>query len=352
MYLCCDLGGTNARFAVFSPANKSFVFSRKKKNRDFENFYVLLKEILEEYKKFDVNGCAITNTTLGVAGPTTMKEVRPTNLDAWDINVETVADILRDYGHDPFASILNDFEALGYGVLYLYENGFEKEDFEPVYGRFRAGAATPGQEVGTRSLVCGPGTGLGVSCIIEGLKRENLPYIATSEAGHHSLAPETVDQYRFLGNLDKLQFQGKRSYEEALSGPGLRNIYNFYRRADYNEDSNDSIAPEEIVQASNRGDQAATDAVEFFCEALAGFCGNLALTFNCDRSIFLWGSTLNDISPDLLKNRFARHFADRCKHSERVSGVSVVLVKNQSLPLLGCAHRSQFEDLYLKGTGE
>lgn len=343
MYLCCDLGGTNAVWAVFNPKNQSFVFQIQTAIADYEDFYDMLEQVLEKYRDFNIGNDRILNTTLGIAGPTRKTIVRPTNIEGWEISIETVSAILKEFGHDPYATILNDFEALGYGLLFLTERGFEKSDIQPVHGRFHIGPSRTGQDTGTRSIICGPGTGLGVASIVDGLERDSFPYILSSEGGHHSLPPESNDQYRFLGRSGG--FYGKRSYEEAISGPGLRNVYNFYRRTDYNEEPNYGILPKDIVALSKTGkDQAATDAVEFFCEVLASFCGNMALTFNVDKAVFLWGGTLDDISLDLLRARFKRHFADRSNHAERVVRIPVVLLKNKDLPLLGCAHCSKFED--------
>lgn len=342
MYLCCDLGGSIADWAVYDPNSANFIFRKKKEVSFYEDFYEMMDNVLEEYSKQDEGFAPITNTTLGIAGPTDHDIVSVTNIEGWEINIRTVNDILEEHEHNGFSSIINDFEALGYGILHLFKHGFNNDHVQKIYGRFKTGPARQGESRGTRSLVCGPGTGLGVASVVEGLQKEGFPYIISSEGGHHTMAPENAEQLRFLMSSGKST--DKISYEDILSHAGLRELYNYFRREDYSAEPNYSITSEEIILlARSGGDQAAIDSIELFCELLANFCGNTALTFNTDNTIFLWGGVLLKMPIDLLTARFKRDYANRCNHSTRISRVPVVLMQNEDLPLLGCVHRSEFE---------
>src|SRR5690606_8225699 len=69
-------------------------------------------------------------------------------------------------------------------------------------------------------LVIGPGTGLGVSALIE-VNGDWLP-LAT-EGGHTSFAPTTDQEVAMLKIL--LKKYGRVSIERLVSGSGLLNIY-------------------------------------------------------------------------------------------------------------------------------
>jgi len=335
---------------VFETEENQFVFRSELGTADHEDFYEMMDHFLVAYEShLGADAKMIRNATFGVAGPTNHQSVCPTNIEGWEINTQTTNAILEDHGHKGFSSIINDFEALGYGVLRLFEAGFTKDEFEPIYGRFRTTPARVGEDIGYRSLVCGPGTGLGVACLVEGLMKDGFPFIFSSEGGHTSMAPETPEQLRFLG--DGQTFNGKQSYEHALSHVGLRNIYNFFRKADYNAEPHYSISSKKIVELATDGDQAATDSIELFCELLANFCGNAVLSFNCDRGVFLWGGALRIMPADLITSRFKKYYARRCSHSDRVARVPVVLLTNPEVPLLGCVHRSVFEVEYADPDG-
>lgn len=347
--LCCDLGGTKADWGVYDTDEKEFVFRAPQiMINEHEDFYEMLEYFLVEYRQYmGSSDCIIENATFGVSGPTDNTKVIPTNIVGWEINTTTTNSILEEHGHHGYSSIINDFEALGYGILFLVDKGMEASNYEAIYGHYRTRPHRVGEEAVTRSLICGPGTGLGIACLVDGLTKDGFPYIFSSEGGHHSMAPENLDQYRYLS--DNETFGGKQSYEQVLSHNGLRSMYNFFRRVDYDEEPNYSITSKMILEmAASTKDHAATDAIELFCELLANFCGNMVLTFNCDKAVFLWGGTLEKMPFDLLKARFKRIYSDRCSHSDRVGRVPVVLLRNLDVPLLGCVHRSIFETEYLK----
>jgi len=342
-FLCCDLGGTQADWGVFDSAENKFVHSKGLPTSPYDDFYIMMDEYLKLYDmELGSDAKKIVKATFGIAGPTKNKTVQPTNIPGWKINTLTIDDLLSEYGHTCSSTLINDFEALGYGIIALMDRGLESSDFERIHGVFKTAPPRPGEEVGTRSIVCGPGTGLGVACLVDGLMKDGLPFIFSSEGGHHTLAPESNQQLRILmtdGILDE-----KWSYESVLSHSGLRRVYNFFRKADHGASANGNITTPEIAKlAGELGDQAAQDAIQFFCEVLANFCGNIVLTFNCDKAVFLWGGALQSIPRDTLHSRFKRHYHQRCKHSDIVGNVPVVLLTNKEIPLLGCARYSASE---------
>jgi glucokinase len=333
--LCCDLGGTTADWALYEIGSQEQIFIRTLDVANSEDFYAMLDTVLVEARQsLAGEELDIRHTTIGVCGPISSDKAIPTNIQGWDVRTSTAASILDEHGHSPNLTLINDFEALGYGILHLNQIGFQETDFSPVYGKFRMGPRRIGEFAGYRSLACGPGTGLGVACLVEGLENFRTPFVLSSEAGHMSFAPETAEQHRFLTKAGS-SFE-KISYESALSHSGLREIYNFYRQEDHKETPHYGISSGEIVLLSQKSrDQAAIDAVDLFCEILAGFCGNMALAMNCDRAVFLWGGVMRLLPPDLLKSRFQRFYAARCSLSERVSSTPVVMLRNKNIPLIG-----------------
>lgn len=347
MYLCCDLGGTTCEWGIFDPGTEQFIFNRTLQTSDYEDFYQMLDDILNDYDNRNDSNAIITNATLGIAGPTDYQTVKPTNIEGWEISIDAVNALLKDYGHDGFSSILNDFEALGYGIHYLIERGLSSEDYVEIHGKLKVRRALVEEKRGTRAIVCGPGTGLGIACIVDGLYRDGFPFIFSSEGGHQSLAPETVSQLRLISKDGG--FLEPKSYEEVLSHSGIKETYNYFLRNDYSSEPNYNATAKEIVSFSKSGkDHAAIDTIELFTELLANFCGNSVLSFNCDKVVYLWGGVLVEMPEDLLKARFSRHYGNRRAHSGRTKRVPVVLLKNKEIPLLGCASRSNFEISHLK----
>ncbi len=140
--------------------------------------------------------------------------------------------------------------------------------------------------------------------------KDDFPYVIASEGGHTTYAPEQKSHLKFLLRQDDFR---KRSFEQALSGPGLENIYT-HLHPTYKK-----IDAEEIIRRSNENDNdpIALEAVDLFCEMLAIFCGNMALVFNCDKAVYLWGSVIKDIKSNQLTNAFKDHFSER-KHKDKL----------------------------------
>jgi len=68
--------------------------------------------------------------------------------------------------------------------------------------------------------VLGPGTGLGVACLI---RRADQPLVIASEGGHATLAATCDREDQIIQHLR--QRFGHASAEQAVSGPGLENIF-------------------------------------------------------------------------------------------------------------------------------
>ena len=336
MYICCDLGGTKSTFAVFDPETNLFSYNESYKASDYADFYELFEDYLKSIQE-QKKDLKIEHTTLAVAGRIEKgnRFVVLSNLKEWEIEVDEIESILEEYKYSKSASILNDFQALGYGILLWDEEGTKEEYFENIFGRLKIKRRKKSENEAKISIICGPGTGLGVSCLVNGLMMDGFPYVIASEGGHLTFTPEHELHLKYMRKQDTFR---KRSFEEALSGPGLQNMYNHFDAKSFQ-----GLEPKEIVRRANenRDDQSALDTVDFFCEMLAVFCGNMALVFNCDRAIYLWGSTLEDIRTDQLKRRFEDYFANR-KHREKLEKIPVVRVINTDLPLYGCANYARY----------
>jgi len=256
------------------------------------------------------------------------------------IDAAKIQERLHSAGHKSGVSLLNDFESLAYGVLHIDEFGVEKNTLIPISGsltdlKSEADIKESGNGNDPRyfkSLVVGPGVGLGVAAVTRRATWGELPYIETSEGGHSTFSPEWNDAIKLVDYVQKTQ-----SNEDFLSHRGMKEIYNYFL-FDREYSPNYKLSYKEIIQAAFSGNNnPAVSAVRFFCEAFGAMCGNLANTFNCRHSIFLWSDTLSEIQIDFLSHHFQKRFSARPRHGEDVAKIPVFLIKNDDFPLLGCA---------------
>src|SRR6185312_10458343 len=142
----------------------------------------------------------------GVAGPVIDGRCETTNLP-WVVDSKKIS---KRFGIAS-VSLLNDLQAMAYGVLHLDENEF-----------FVLNPGQPGPP-GNKAVIAA-GTGLGEAILFwNGAEHEASP----SEGGHADFAPHRPIEVRLLEYLWK-QFPHV-SYERVISGPGIVHIYQFLK---------------------------------------------------------------------------------------------------------------------------
>ena len=139
MILAGDIGGTNARLALFDVQNGQFnlvsatIFPSRR--------YSSLDKIVTEFVR--TSGIRPTEACFGVAGPVTNGRVETSNLP-WTIESRRLADELNIKS----TTLINDLEATGWGIAAL-----SGEDLVPLNN---IAAKTPGNQ-----CIVAAGTGLG-----------------------------------------------------------------------------------------------------------------------------------------------------------------------------------------------
>eukprot|EP00045_Choanoeca_perplexa_P003167 m.28959 g.28959 ORF g.28959 m.28959 type:complete len:421 (+) comp11901_c0_seq2:137-1399(+) len=221
-----DIGGTNARLAVYSVptdalnvpetqlnTSHKLVFTKNYKNDKFETFTDVVSQFLDDASLNCSQGKRpeIVTACLAVAGPVSNNVVRLTNRGEWNIS----ATELQLNFNIVQVNLVNDFVANGYGLLTLTEQEYT--------------VVRDGKPDSTRPIaLIGAGTGLG-ECF---LARDGDRYRAyPSEGGHVEYPASTeleVELLQFLQN--KFGRDGKPariSAERIVSGKGIENVYEF-----------------------------------------------------------------------------------------------------------------------------
>ena len=160
--ILCDIGGTNARFALKMSPDAPLLLGLARKTSSHASFEAALAAAFEGFgvKPRSLIACA--------AGPIAGRNVKLTNA-AWSIDGAAVAAELKlDQG-----LLLNDFEAQAL-TLPVLEPGWTTPIGKPIESQ-------PGVK-----LVIGVGTGLGAAALIE---VEGRHLALASESGHVDFAP-------------------------------------------------------------------------------------------------------------------------------------------------------------------
>jgi len=324
MILAGDIGGTKINLAYFVEENNGFILHTIKSYPSKQ--YGSLREIIQLFTaKFPAK---ITCAAFGVAGPVIDGRCETTNL-SWVVDSREIAQQveLQNVG------LINDLEATAYGTLRLDE----KDKLVLNKGVQR--------DQGTIAVIAA-GTGLGEGGLVwDGTRYRALP----SEGGHTDFGPRNELEMALLRFL--LQRYERVSYERLISGPGMYNIYQFFRsRAAYPEpawlteriQSGDPSAA--VSEAGLEGkDEVCQETLETFVSLYGAEAGNLALKLLSTGGVYVGGGIAPKILSKIQQGSFMKSFTSKGRYAALMSNIPVYVVLNDRTALYGAAHYALLE---------
>jgi glucokinase len=319
LILAGDVGGTNARLALFSwkegrPRLETLEVFPSRRHADLEQ---ILDLFAARHPAKAAAAC------LGIAGPVRDNRVIASNLP-WVVSASGLA---RRLGLKSVA-LINDLEANAHGLEELGPRSLASLQ------RGAAGAA------GNRALVS-VGTGLG-EAMVPRLGGAHVP--VASEGGHADFAPRNELEIELLRYL-LADLGGRVSYERVLSGAGLHNIYRFLRDTGRGKEEPwlaralaDGDAPAAISRAGLEGRSLlCARALDLFVSLYAAEAGNAALRFMAAGGLYLGGGIAPKILPKLREPAFMRSFLDKGRLRPFLERVPVRVILDDHTALLGAA---------------
>jgi glucokinase len=317
--LVCDVGGTNARFAMAAQpgAAPGTVFVRK--TADHATFESALADVWDKFTP------APRSLIVCAAGPAEGRKLKLTNA-AWMIDGAVVAErfgLLQGL-------LLNDFEAQALSLAVL-----QPSDWTSIGPAFAARGGT--------GLVLGSGTGLGVGALVETSGRLlALP----SEAGHMNLDPSTREEEILWPHIEADEL-GRVSAEHLLSGPGLVRLHQARQRAAGLEvpENEEAKTIDMRAQADRSSQEAQTIALYF--QLLARFSGDLALAFLARGGVTFAGGIFPKLLDLLDTAAFRATFEAKAPHQAFMKKVATRLISTEAAVLAGMAAVAHDPELYL-----
>jgi len=318
MILAGDVGGTSTRLAFFTVEGwrLKLVVEKDYPSRAHQGLDEIVHEFVAHHR------LAIEFACFGIAGPVQHGRVETPNL-AWVVDQQALA---RELRIQP-VWLINDLLANTYGILEL-----EEKDFAVL----NAGSVN----TSGNAAVISAGTGLGEAGAYWDGKRYH-PFAC--EGGHADFAPRNeleIDLLRYL-----LKRFGHASWERVVSGPGLRNIFDFLRETGRGEAPAWLIAEMEIKDPSAVISQAALEgrselciqALDLFISCFGSEAGNLALKFLATGGVFIGGGIAPKIIRKLDGQTFIEAFAEKGRFKHLLEAIPVRVILNDKTALLGAA---------------
>jgi glucokinase len=297
-----DIGATNARFALATESGPVTTFE--------VNRFARFTDVVNLFLRDHSDRSRLRHALFAIAAPIDGERCVLTN-SPWVIEA---AELQAIFGLQ--VELLNDFAAVANSL--------------PLLGP--ADLAKLGGVAGDKSspiAVLGPGTGLGVACLIP---RADKPVVIASEGGHATLAA-TCDREEWIIQHLRQRF-GHVSAERALSGPGLENIYQAIGAVDKVETALQNAT--QITRSALRGEcNIAVEALNIFCAFLGSFAGNVALTFDARGGVYIAGGISPRIVDFMRRSQFRVRFEAKGRFQQYLKSIPVHVITHPAAAFIG-----------------
>ncbi len=317
MILAGDIGGTNARLALFDVRNGQFqlISATVFPSRHYSGLDQIVTEVVK------ASGVQPSQACFGVAGPVTHGRVETSNLP-WVIEARRLADELKIHQ----ALLINDLEATGWGIGALTAD--DLVSLNQVTG------------TGGNQALIAAGTGLGEAGLCWDGARH---HVFASEGGHCDFAPLNdleIELFRYLEAR-----YGHVSYERIVSGPGLVNVFEFLRDTgrgkvpDWLSEEIKKMDPAAAISSAAMDGQCSMSeqAMDIFVSVFGAEAGNLGLKVKATGGVFLAGGIAPKILSKLATRLFLESFLSKGRLRHLMEVMPVKVITNDKLALLGAA---------------
>ena len=287
--LLIDLGGTNVRHAFFINNALSKISKEKISDKEFIPFVTKLLNGAESKIEYLV---------IAAAGPNNQGFINLTNRNLLINSSELEAALNLKK-----CLLLNDWEAVAFSLSEM-----EKKSFLSIKGNVPSNKNT---------LLIGPGTGLGVTLIID-------DQIIPTEFGNVLSATKSMMESFGIERSEKFL-----SLENILSGPGIEMLYE--------EKFGKKLSSEKIITLALEKNEDALFIINNFLKTLISIIDDLVLSFTCKR-VILGGAILNSLKSILTSEKILSYFSSRInpKYSQLIEEVQVDLLLEDEPGIFGC----------------
>lgn len=314
----CDIGGTNARFALKSSPTAPLTPGPPIKTSDHTGFAAALSAAFVGF------GVRARSVIACAAGPMSGRSVKLTNA-AWTLDGPGIAQELSlDQG-----LLLNDFEAQAIALPVI------EDAWTTTIGPAVSAARGP-------RLVIGIGTGFGAAALIE---VEGRFLSLSTEAGHVDFGPVGSVEAAIWPHLP-IAAQGRVSAETILSGAGIPRLHQARRAASgLPPTALDAMGVVEQALANPDGEEAQTLAMIWTLTARRA--ADLTLDLLATGGVTFSGGILPRLTAFLDPEKFRARFEDRAPFGDLMRGIGTRLVIAPDVVLSGLAALAVAPERYI-----
>ncbi len=333
LLLAGDIGGTKTILQLVEASSQQDlhpIAEERYPSGDFTDLVPMVQQFLAK-----TNTGTPQKACFGIAGPVVNNTAKLTNI-AWYLDGERLQSELGIAQ----VSLINDFTAVGYGIL-----GLKPKDLCTL----QPGKPNPESPI----AILGAGTGLGQGFLV---KQGEHYQVFPSEGGHTDFAPRNELEFQLLKYLLEKHNIQRISVERVVSGLGIVSIYQFMRDRQLASESpeiaqvvrtweQEAGKPEKSVDpgaaigmaALQKSDHLSEITMQLFVEVYGAEAGNIALKLLPYGGLYVAGGIAAKILPLLQSGGFLLNFTHKGRMRGILSNVPVHIVLNPQVGLIGAA---------------
>jgi glucokinase len=332
-----DTGGTNTNLGVagIKETSLELLFSLKFKTKELDSLIPAVNQTLT-YVKDNFN-IIIQNTCIGAAGVVSSDQdyVKLTNAD-WDLNTNELIEKTALYS----AFIINDFEAIGYGI-----NLLDDKNTKDVFSV----RSVDKENIGKTKAILGAGTGLGKSILV--YNQQSKTYIPIPCEGGHVDFPVHNNYELGLINFIK-EFRNISqpiTYEELLSGRGLESIYMFlkqsgkFEESQYSNEIINSIDKAELISKYKEVDDQCTETFRLFSKFYGRCAKNFVLDSLATGGLYIAGGIASKNKEIFSSDIFISEFENAYRYSRYLKETPIYVILDYDISLKGACFAAMYK---------
>lgn len=302
-YLFGDFGGTNTQLRLLRKSNnkREILFEKKYFNKNYKKVEEILINFKEE-SKLPKN----TKAAFAIARTIDSDKISLFNND-FVLDKKKIIKLLNLNSLD----FINDLEALGHCIDTL-----KSTEKCLIKKSKKVSKKAP-------KLIISSGTGLGISVLINSNTMQS--------AGGHTDFPFRVNELITVQELKLVLKKKIITYEDIVSGRGIKNLYKVFSNLNDVEYKNSDI--KEILNSKNK---ISSLTKKFYSRALARFVKNNIITTIPFEGVYLAGGIIQK-NGILDMKEFEKELESNSnqKLKERINEVSIYIIKNYNSSLDG-----------------
>lgn len=324
-----DLGGTNTKLGIAGIKDNVTVplFMTRFRTQEIDSLVPAIEQTLDYAKQ--KHGIETDSACFGAAGVVSPNRdyCKLTNA-GWDIDTNYIKQKIGLKS----ARILNDFEAIGYGINLLdTNNGNDLLRLKPDIQC----------QEGTKALM-GAGTGVGKSIL---LYRNGTHIPIASEGGHMDFPAQTSFELEFINFVKDYRKVGQVSYEDTISGKGIENIYMFlkdrYPKTDATKEIGESEDKVPVIAKHKTDDEACKETFRLYAKFYGRCARNFVLDYIPRGGLYIAGGIAPRHREIFTTREFSYEFHNCDAQKVVLQQIPVFVVLNIDAGLFGACHAAR-----------